>query len=111
MIFKVTKQFSRGPETTLQSFKEYNKAVEFIQERLAEDIRFKVQAKYAIYEFDEVVKEFTQADAVAPASSGQSAFTSGKSQASTFNPTPFNAQPSPFPRSGFKDTDDKNKDK
>jgi hypothetical protein len=112
MLYKTTKQFSRGPEIILDTFREYADAEHFIQAKLSEDIHFKVIATYRIYEFDDLLKEFTQKDARIPGSgsSGQdSASQSGNTQ--TFNPTPFNMAPQPggMPHSWVKDTEESGK--
>jgi hypothetical protein len=114
MHYRVTKQFARGPETTLQSFLKREAAAAFIMEKLADDARFKVETTYRIYDdLDEVLKEYTLADAVQTSSSGSqgSAGSAGKSQ--SFNPTPFNMTPMPtgMPRSWIKDEDEDDKKK
>ena len=112
MLYRVTKQFERGPESTLHQFMKREEAAVFIQERLADDARFKVPATYRIYDdLDEVLKEYTLADYLAhpPASSSSSESSSqsaGKS--SSFNPTPFSTRPQPsaLPRSWVNEVDE-----
>jgi hypothetical protein len=108
-MYTVTKQFGRGRESTLEKFPRYESAAAFIQAKLAEDIRFKVETTYRIYDdLDELQQVFTHADAdsLTSSSGGQSA---GRSQ--SFSPTPFNTKPQPggLPHSWIKDEDDKDK--
>jgi hypothetical protein len=111
MIYKTTKQFARGPEIILESFREYSEAEHFVQIKLSEDIQYKVQATYRIYEFDEVMKEFTQKDAKipgAPPSSSSQAASGQAGKKQVFSPTPFNTKPQPggLPRSSIIEMDD-----
>lgn len=111
MIYKTTKQFARGPEIILESFRECSEAEHFIQMKLSEDIQYKINATYRLYEFDDVLKVFTHKDAKIPGAQSTSASQvasgqAGKSQ--TFNPTPFNTKPQPggMPHSWVKDVGD-----
>lgn len=107
MQYKVTKQYTRGPETTLQTFKQYDEAARFIQTKLAEDIRFNVQSVYRIYEFDDLLKEFTQADAKVTSFSSTSSQGAQAGQTQRFSPSPFNLTPTLGPHSWIKDVENK----
>lgn len=115
MLYKVTKQFLQGPETILNSFKNVNEAESFVKTKLAEDARFNLKTTYRIYEFDDVVKEFTQDSQVSGAQqAAQAASQSGQSgKTQSFSPTPFNMKPQPggLPHSWIKDVDAKDEDK
>ncbi len=112
MLYKTTKRFGRGPEMILETFRDYQEAEQFIQIKLSEDIHFKVQATYRVYEFDDLLKEFTQKDARIPGAQSQavtessSVQSSGKTQ--TFSPTPFNTRPQPggMPVSWIRDEEE-----
>ena len=109
-MFKVSKQFARGPESIVQTFKTYQEAETFIQAQLLQDKHYNVQSTYRIYEFDEVMKEFTQAD-VKIENEDTSSTRSGKGQ--TFSPTPFNTKPQPrgLPHTWIKDEPEDDEDK
>lgn len=108
-MYRVTKQFARGVETTLQTFPRREAAEAFIQDKLIEDARMKVQTIYRVYDdLDEMMREFNTADI--SANSGATAYqVSGQStgRAQSFNPTPFNTTPQPtsIPRSWVKDVE------
>jgi hypothetical protein len=98
----------------MDNFTKETDALKFIQDKLKEDILFKVNATYCLYEGADLMREFTQDDAAAaPASkdapTGSSA--SGAGSRSSFTPTPFNNAPRPpgMPHSWIKDEDDKKK--
>jgi uncharacterized protein YdaU (DUF1376 family) len=113
MHYTVTKQYGTGREATLQKFFKLDEAEKFVQKNLAEDVRFKVDTTYRIYDdLDKLIKIVTHADAEQTTPSGQSASTSGQSKTQSFNPTPFAMSPNLGPRSWIKDTNkDEDKDK
>jgi hypothetical protein len=97
-MFVVTKRFGRS-ETRLRDFNKETDANQFIQEQLQDDIRFKLMATYGLYEGADLLKEFTQKDAIQESSSDSSGEggTNGQSTGSrsSFSPTPFNTTPRP----------------
>ncbi len=109
MLFKVTKQFVGGRELDLQAFLKRDAAEAFVQDKLTDDLRFKIQATYRIYDdLDSLLREYTPADAVAASTGGQSS--SGKPGSSqSFNPTPFNTKPQPggLPHNWITNEEDK----
>lgn len=119
MIFRVTKQFPRGPETDLQKFMKREMAVQFITEKLAEDALYKLQTIYRLYDdLDHLLKEYTTADLEKLAGSNktqESNSGAGKDGGQRFSPSPFNTAPRPggIPPSSFRkdDSEDKDKDK
>jgi hypothetical protein len=110
-MFVVTKRFGRS-ESRMSDFAKQSDAEKFIQEKLQEDIRFKVNATYGLYEGADLLREFSQRDAVATPAAA-SPVDAGSAQAagsrSSFTPTPFNTAPRPggIPHSWVKDEDDK----
>ena len=112
-MFVVTKRFGRS-ETRVKDFSQQKEAEQFIQEKLQEDLRFKVMATYGLYEGADLLREFTQSDAaIAPASasSTETGSAQGAGSRSSFSPTPFNTAPRPggMPHNWVKDEDDKKK--
>lgn len=106
-MFSVAKRFGRS-ESRLDNFNKQADAEKFIQEKLQEDIRFKVNATYALYEGADLLREYTQDDVVsAPADTSSSA--QGAGSRSSFTPTPFNTAPRPggVPHNWVKDDDGK----
>lgn len=108
-MLKVTKRLGRN-EIDLQQFSKQAEAEAFIFEKLREDQVYKMNTSYILYEGFDAVKEYTAADLPpeSPASGGAS---QGSQQ--SFSPTPFVMAPRPgsLPKSGFKEEDDKDKDK
>jgi hypothetical protein len=113
MNFKVTRQFPGKAEADLKTFHHHEEAIKFVADKLSEDLRYKVQSTYRIYDdLDILLKEYSLADAQAMSSSNEAESSSGKPGSSqTFNPTPFNTKPQPggMPHSWVKDEDDKDK--
>ena len=114
MLYRVTKQFPRGPEIDQQKFMKREQAELFIQEKLAEDARFKLLTIYRLYDdLDMLLKEYAAAetDSPDPRNSGGAAGSPGSSQ--SFSPTPFNTAPRPggLPPSSFRDVGSKGEDK
>lgn len=108
-MYRVTKQFMRGLEETLNKFPKRAEAEAFIQARLIEDARMKVQTIYRIYDdLDEVVGEFTAADIKENVAATYTSSSQSQGKAVSFNPTPFNLKPQPgsFPHSWVKDTEE-----
>lgn len=107
MLYRVTKQFPRGPEIDQQKFVKREMAEQFIQEKLQEDARFKLQTIYRLYDdLDMLLKEYAAGDANASVSgSGSDSASSGKPGGTQrFSPTPFNTAPRPggVPPSSFR---------
>lgn len=115
MLYRVTKRYGRGPESTVGSFKTMLEAKAFIQNALANDVLHKVTTIYSIYEGADLLEEFdhnsleTKAEKESQDSSQQS---SGKGQGQRFSPSPLSMTPQPrgIPRSSWKEEkDDKDK--
>lgn len=112
MLYRVTKQFPRGPEIDQQKFFKLDQAERFIQEKLAEDARFKLQTIYRLYDdLDMLLKEYSAATD-APVTSGGGAASGRPGSSQTFSPTPFNTSPRPggMPPSSFRDVGSKDED-
>lgn len=104
MMYKVTKKFSRGPESPVGTYKTLNEARQVIQDKLGEDISLKVVASYCLYEMFDLLEVFDQSKYEGASKEESQQRGSSKS----FNPTPFNTTPQPkgLPRSWVKDEDD-----
>lgn len=111
MMFVVTKRFGRS-ETRMGDFRQQKDAESFIQEKLQDDIRYKINATYGLYEGADLLKEFKQSDVVMKESDTggtDSSSAGGAGQRSSFTPTPFNTAPRPtgMPQNWVKDEEDK----
>ena len=108
-MYIVTKRLGRN-ETRLREFTLQDEAEFFIQEKLREDRQFKIVATYCLYEWSDLIKEYSEKDIEeeSGASSGQ-----GAGARSGFSPTPFNTAPRPtgMPHNWVKHEDDKKDDK
>jgi hypothetical protein len=107
-MYRVTKQFARGVETTLQKFPRRDAAEAFIKDKLIEDARMKVETTYRIYDdLDEMVRAFTSADLGKNTVTSYQVSGQGRGSSQTFNPTPFNVRPQPggLPHSWVKDVE------
>src|SRR5581483_8561953 len=117
MIYKVTKRYSRGPESIVGTYKTQPEAEAIIQEKLAADAAMKISVTYSLYEGMDLIEEFDQAklasessetdDNQAASSSSQSAGTGQR-----FSPSPMSTRPLPkgMPPSAWVDNkDDKDK--
>jgi hypothetical protein len=98
--FKVTKQYGRGPETSLDKrFGQLQDAQSFVNEMLIEDVSLNVQATYRIYEFDEVQAEYDSSkvdvSTLAPKQTENASGSQGKGSTASFRPTPLNTTPRP----------------
>jgi hypothetical protein len=109
-MFVVTKRFGRS-ETRAGDFSKQVDAEKFIKEKLCEDILYKINATYGLYEGVDLLQEFKQSDVIdestdSSASSTDSTGSSGSR--SSFSPTPFNTAPRPtgMPQSWVKDEED-----
>lgn len=109
-MFKVTKRFTSRSESFLQEFKQEVDAENFIKEKLREDRHYRVTAVYCLYEWDELIREYTQNDTPTEISS-TSEGSQQKGSGISFNPTPFNTAPRipGMPHSWVKDEEDKKK--
>jgi len=107
------KQYAKGGEIQCGSFSNINEAKLFIQENLHAEAAMNVQVIYRLYEYFDLLQEFTAADLDSlgqddeQGSGGQS-----KSSTQTFKPTPFNTTPRPLgtPPKWLIDDEDKNED-
>jgi len=111
MLYKVVKKYTRGGDIPVAEFSDVNDAKMFIRNKLAEDLRLKVDVRYQLREGFDILQEFSQQDAQDGGSSSSSG--SGPPQRSSgqsFQPTPFNSAPRPtgMPPNWMKD-DDKDK--
>lgn len=114
MLYRVTKQYTRGSADTLVA--QFNDAADakiFIHARLLEDARLRVKVIYRLMEGMDLLEEFTETQAGSGgASSSSGAASGGAQQRTSFQPTPFNATPRPpgMPSNWLKDEEDQ-KDK
>jgi hypothetical protein len=105
MLYRVTRQYTRGTDTPAAQFVDSNDARLFIQTKLAEDARLKVNVTYRIYEGSEMIEEFPPGSQEGSAGSAGGGQQRGSTQ--SFQPTPFNAAPRPsgIPQNWVKDQD------
>lgn len=107
MLYRVTKQYTRGPDVAAAQFADLNDAKIFIQTKLREDAKFKVNVVYRLFEGFELLEEFDQNSAA-----GGSDDSSGRGSQQSYRPTPLNTAPRPtgMPQNWWKDEED-DKDK
>lgn len=115
-IYKITKQYTRGPESTFaERFNQLLDAKAFVQTKLAEDATMNVKALYRIYEDDDVHSEYDQSKLETASSAKETSDESaqGKGRSASFRPTPLNTTPRPAgtPAKWIKDSDEEEKDK
>ncbi len=114
MLYRVTQQYQRGGETVIAEFSTAENARIFVQAKLQEDARLKVNTTYRIFEGMDIVEVLGEAD-VAAGAGGSSVASSGSSarQSSSFQPTPFNMAPRPggIPHSWLKSDEKKEGEK
>lgn len=111
MIYKVTKQYGKGPETIDKGFTTQQEAEEHAKAAAETDASMKIQVVYRVYEFDDVLKEINTDYLIAAIKEGEhtaGGSGSGKGQSISFKPTPFNTTPRPKggPQGWVKDEDD-----
>jgi hypothetical protein len=108
MLYRVTKQYTRGGDTPVAEFNDANDAKLFINARLELDARLKVKVIYRLFESGELIEEFSESSSEQGSASSSGA---GTQQRSSFQPTPFNATPRPpgMPPNWLKDEEDKDK--
>lgn len=113
MLYKVKKQYGRGPSQLVAEFDDIKDAKLFITAHLKDDARLKVKASYQLLEGIDIIQEFTEIEPESDSSSSDSGSSGGQGKRSSFQPTPFNATPRPpgLPHNWIKDDDDKNDDK
>ncbi len=110
-MFSVTKRFFRS-EMREKDFAKLQDAENFIYEKLREDILFKVNATYCIYEGADFLKEYTQKEVASSTSSSESASSSQQqSGRKVFSPTPLSTTPRPkgMPQNWRDEKEDDNK--
>lgn len=107
-MFAVTKKFGRQ-ENRIKDFPKEAEAIEFIMDKLREDIRFKIMASYCLYEGADLLREYTHADVAVetPAATEESGGSAGKGSGRSFAPTPFATTPRVGPQSWIREDDDK----
>lgn len=117
-MFTVVKCFGRS-EIREKDFTRLEDAKNFILTKLKEDMTFRINATYRIYEGADMVKEFTQQDAPkastsssdssSDSSSGSGSASKGSRQ--VFSPTPLSTTPRPpgIPQNWKDVTDDDDK--
>lgn len=114
MIYRVTKRYGRGAETTVGSFKSIPEAKAFIQNAIEDDINHKLQVVYSIYEGADLLEEIDSAKVTISSTNSQQEDTSSQSKGAgqRFSPSPLNTTPQPrgIPRSAWKDAEE-DKDK
>jgi hypothetical protein len=113
-MFVVTKRFGRS-ETRVGDFSKQADALKFIQEKLREDILYKINATYGLYEGADLLQELKQSDVVTTQTDSSTLLSGDSTGApgsrSSFSPTPFNTAPRPtgMPPNWIKDEDDDKK--
>jgi hypothetical protein len=103
--FKVTKEYSRGPETACAAFTDYKDAETFIKQlKLPEDALLKVAVTYRIHQGAVLLEEFNQSHLTQQGQGSQ-----GQGNTASFNPSPFATSPRPpgMPASNWVDDEDK----
>lgn len=97
MLYKVNKQYARGSDIEIAAFKEITDAKLFMQARLIEDAKLKMDVTYRLLEGSDVLEELGPGAVSQPASMSATTNTSsgGAQQGSGFQPTPFNTGPRP----------------
>jgi hypothetical protein len=113
MAYKVTRQYSRGPEATLQTFKTLEEAKAFAQEKLSADAAMNVKSLYRIYDvIDELLEELDSTNFnLTSASESPSDTSGGAGKGANFRPSPLSttARPRGAPQHWSKDDDKKDK--
>jgi hypothetical protein len=110
-MFIVAKKYGRT-ETRLKDFRKEEEAVSFIMEKLNEDIQFKIMATYCLYEGSDLLREYTQSDALTTSSAKEESESQaqGKGSGQSFRPTPFGTTPRIGPQSFVKNDEGKDGD-
>ena len=103
-----------GEQEIMRLLKEPD-AVQFIQEKIQQDLLYKMNNIYTLYEGDDFLREFTQDSVIAIQSTSSEEDTgsqaSGKSSTQSFRPTPFNTAPRIGPQSYIRDEENEDKEK
>ena len=105
--YKVTKKYEKGSEQVFANFEKADDAKQFIQWKLEEDARFRVNIVYSFYELGELIETFDQGSKGAASSSESSQQTS--TQAARLSPLQTTLRPSGMPLSSFKEKKDEDK--
>ena len=112
MLYRVTKQYGRGPDILVEQFRDIQPAKNFIMTKLADDARVKVKSTWKLWEGMDLLEEFTELNLSDTSSRDEgSGSSSGQGQRSSFQPTPFNMAPRPpgSPHSWINDEEDDDK--
>ena len=103
-MYRVTKQYTKGPETDLQTFAKRELALQFIIEKAKEDARFKIVTTYRIYDdLDILLKEINSASEDLNRELDEEKSAAGAGSSQRFSPTPLNVSPTLGPRTWLKD--------
>ena len=114
MLYKVNIQYGRGgSDLTIAEFKNTADAELFINAKLVEDRRLKVNANYRLLEGFDLLKEFSAGSSSETTTTTGSSSSGGSQQRSSFQPTPFNSSPRPpgLPHNWLKDEEEDNNKK
>jgi len=115
MSYQVMQQYAKGPERQLMQFNQLAEANKFIKEKLAIDANMKISTVYRIYQYGDLVDEWTvdrwQKESIAEKELDNESSASQAGKQSSFRPSPLSTSPRPpgIPPSSFKD-EDKNKE-
>jgi hypothetical protein len=111
MRYKVTRKYTRGPETTCAEFLDLYDAQFFIEKKLSADADLNVKVIYCLFDGDKGIGEFDPNKN--DYSSRDERDSQGKGQTSSFRPTPLDMTPRPpgTPPIWIKDDEDSDKKK
>lgn len=106
MRFRVTNQYSKGPEDILAEFKNQQDAESFITNKAGYDNAMKVKVIYRLYDTFELVKEYDSAEVQESSSAS-----SGSGKSSGFRPSPLSTTPTPpgLPKKWWNDDEEEKK--
>ncbi|GEM_PF-2194262 len=109
--YKVTKKYQRGVEQSVAQFQDQDDAKLFIEAKMQWDATYKVNATYQLYDFDDLMEEFSQQGNSSNEDSSQGQGSQQSSQ-QVFSPSPLQMAPRPggIPYSSFKDVKDSKND-
>jgi hypothetical protein len=112
--YTITKQYTRGPEISLdERFNNFNEAKTFVEKKLADDFMLNVKIIYRIFEDDRLHSEYDPSKIDMSAKQTSEEATS-KGSKESFRPTPLSTTPRPPgtpPKVWVVDKKDDKKDK
>ena len=94
MTYKVTKQYTRGMETTSGYYAHLKEAQTFVRDGITNDALMKVKVVYRIYDAFDLLEEHDSSK-VEETHLQETSSGSGKGNAASFRPTPLNTTPRP----------------